>query len=237
MTVSDKAKEKLDAAGKEIKDAVDGLKKEVSLLTDKIKEKFRNAGRETSDSVDELKKEVKSLSDRVKDLIPVKRKKGQVPVRIEHTGRGLRNYPIMDPFGLSDSFLDDFFGTYPASLSNSSPWSFTGAAWPSVNMDETKDKIRITAELPGVDKEDIDISITGDRVTIKGEKRAEDEKKGRDYYRVERFYGSFNRTLQLPCEVDADKTGARFKKGVLTINLPKTSEAQKRSHRIAVSSN
>ncbi len=236
MAVSEKAKEKLDAAGKEIKDAVDGLKKEVSLLTDKIKEKFKDAGKETRESVDELKKEVKHLSDRVKNLIPGKRKKEQVPVHVRHPHKDYRHYPVMDPFGISDSFFDDFFDPLPARPGRISPWGSTLAGWPSVNMDETGDKIRITAELPGVEKENIDISLSGNSITLKGEKRDQEEKKGRNYYRLERYYGSFNRTLELPCEVDADKIDASFKKGVLTVNLPKTSEAIKQSHRITVSS-
>lgn len=70
------------------------------------------------------------------------------------------------------------------------------------------------------------MSLSNDVLTISGEKRQEEEHKGRNYYRMERSYGSFQRSISLPCEVDADKIDATFNKGVLTITLPKTADAQ-----------
>ena len=83
MTVSEKAKEKLDEASKEIKEAIDSLRKEVTELSDKVKEKLKGSGKETRESTEELTKEVKTLSERVKDLIPKRRKKSQLPIHVD----------------------------------------------------------------------------------------------------------------------------------------------------------
>jgi len=87
-------------------------------------------------------------------------------------------------------------------------------------------KVIVTAELPGLDEKDIEISISGDALILRGEKRQEEEEKGEDYYRMERRYGSFQRVIPLPCEVQVDKAEASYRKGVLTVELPKTPEAQ-----------
>ncbi len=113
-------------------------------------------------------------------------------------------------------------------------WSdvFTPAApselgWaPSVDVSETKDAILVRAEIPGMDVKDIDISIVGDTLTIKGEKKQKVEEKDENYYRIECSYGSFTRSLRLPTTVDADKVQARYEKGVLNIQLPKKEEAK-----------
>ena len=104
---------------------------------------------------------------------------------------------------------------------------------PRVDIKETDKEIHITAELPGVDEKDVDVSVSGDAVTIKGEKHEEKEEKGEDRHRIERSYGAFRRSFSLPCEVDADKASASFKKGVLTVMLPKSSVAAK-SKKIAI---
>jgi HSP20 family protein len=104
---------------------------------------------------------------------------------------------------------------------------------PRVDVSETDKEMRITAELPGIEEKDVEVSLSGDAITIKGEKREEKEEKGKEQYRLERSYGAFRRSFSLPCEVDADKATASFKKGVLTVMLPKTAEAAK-SKKIAV---
>jgi HSP20 family protein len=98
---------------------------------------------------------------------------------------------------------------------------------PKVNISESDKKITISAELPGMDDKDIDVSLSRNELTIKGEKKEEKEVKKENYYHMERSYGSFHRTLSLPCEVEDDKVDAQFKNGVLTINLPKAAEAIK----------
>ena len=92
-------------------------------------------------------------------------------------------------------------------------------------MVESEKEITVSAELPGMDSKDIDISYTGGMLTISGEKRQEKEDKGKTYYRTERSYGYFTRSVQLPCEVDLDKVDAKFKNGVLQVSLPKIIES------------
>ncbi len=109
-----------------------------------------------------------------------------------------------------------------------------GAFSPSVDVKETDREIKVSAELPGMNDKDIDVSLTKDSLTIKGEKKEEKEDKGKNYYRMERSFGSFTRTVPLPAEVDAEKAKADFVKGVLTVTLPKTPKAIKDTKKIPI---
>lgn len=112
----------------------------------------------------------------------------------------------------------------------------TGAAFePKVNVSEREKEIVVSAELPGMDDKDIDVSLRKNELTIQGEKKEEKEEK-ESYHRMERSYGSFKKTLPLPCEVEDDKVEAQFKNGVLTITLPKAAEAIKGTKKINVKS-
>lgn len=104
------------------------------------------------------------------------------------------------------------------------------------DIDETEDEkaFHVTIEFPGMDEKDVHITLSGRLLTIRGEKKQEEKEEGKDYYRRERSYGSFRRTLELPGEVDESKIEASFKKGVLKINLPRTKEAQEKIKHIAV---
>ena len=110
------------------------------------------------------------------------------------------------------------------------PW---GAA-PAVDVVESEKAYEITAELPGLDEKDIEVKLANGGLTIKGEKSEEKEEKKKDYYLHERRFGSFERSFRVPEGVDADKIEATFQKGVLTVTLPKTPEAQKAEKKIAV---
>jgi HSP20 family protein len=105
---------------------------------------------------------------------------------------------------------------------------------PSLDVSETKNNIVVKAEAPGVDPKDIDISLMGDVLTIKGEKRQEKEEKDQNYHRVERSYGVFTRSVRLPQEVQSDKIEASYKNGILKITLPKSEEAKKKEIKIKV---
>jgi HSP20 family protein len=105
---------------------------------------------------------------------------------------------------------------------------------PAVDVTEDDKAYKIAAELPGMSEKDIDISVTGDVIVLKGEKRQEREEKEENRYLSERSYGAFQRTFALPDGVDRDKIGAEFAKGVLTVTLPKTAGAQKQQKRIEV---
>ena len=113
--------------------------------------------------------------------------------------------------------------------------SFSFAA-PAIDMSEDEKVYKISAELPGIDAKDIDVSISGDMLVLKGEKRQEKEETDRDYHFSERSYGSFQRSFELPSSVDRNKIAADFSKGVLTITLPKTAEAQQPAKKIEIKS-
>lgn len=100
---------------------------------------------------------------------------------------------------------------------------------PSLDVFEEKDSVVVKAELPGMQKEDVEVSLSGENLTIKGEKKEDKEVKEDDYYRRERSYGSFLRTVALPCEVKSGEIKASFKDGVLEVRMPKTEEAKKKS--------
>jgi HSP20 family protein len=92
----------------------------------------------------------------------------------------------------------------------------------------------ITAELPGLDEKNTEVKLANGVLSIKGEKQEEKEEKQKDYYRRERSFGSFERSFQVPNDVEADKIEASFKNGVLSVTLPKTAEAQKEAKKIEV---
>jgi HSP20 family protein len=105
---------------------------------------------------------------------------------------------------------------------------------PAIDMSEDEKTYKISAELPGMDTKDVDVSVTGDMLVLKGEKRQEREEKDKNYHFSERAYGSFQHAFELPASVDRGKIAADFSKGVLTITLPKTVEAQQPTKQIAV---
>ena len=105
---------------------------------------------------------------------------------------------------------------------------------PAVDVFEEKDDIVVKAEIPGMDKENIQVNLTDHTLTIKGEKKKEEEVMEENYYRSERSYGSFFRTLELPRDVHADKVKATFKNGVLEVRMPKTEEAKAKEIKVKV---
>jgi len=110
-----------------------------------------------------------------------------------------------------------------------------GREWfPFLDVAETKNELVVKAEVPGMDPKDIDLSLSDGVLTIKGEKRHEKEEKESDYHLVERSYGAFTRSVQLPKEVKSDKISASYKDGILKITLPKSEEAKKKEIKIKV---
>lgn len=105
---------------------------------------------------------------------------------------------------------------------------------PTVNIRETEKSIIVEAELPGVKEEDIDLEIEENSLTIKGEKKSEEEVKEKDFYRREFSYGSFTRTVALPVEVESEKAEASMKEGVLRVELPKLEEAKPKVKKIEI---
>ena len=115
-----------------------------------------------------------------------------------------------------DRFWDDYYGSGRLGLT---PLQAEFA--PAVDVKETAAAVVVKAEVPGMDAKEINIAVTGDVLTIKGEKKSEREEKEENYHLVERSYGSFFRSLTLPAAVDLDKIEARYDKGVLTVTCPK----------------
>ena len=105
---------------------------------------------------------------------------------------------------------------------------------PVVDVFEEKDDIVVKAELPGMDKDNIEVNLTDHTLTIRGEKKKEEEVKEENYYRAERSYGSFLRTIDLPAEVRGDKVTASFKNGVLEVRMPKTEQANAKEVKVKV---
>ncbi len=162
----------------------------------------------------------------VKDLIP-STGKGKTPA-VENQER--YQYPffsfLRDMNKMIDNFFTDF-GMRPVS-GTARPFS------PSVDVVDTGKELAITAELPGMSEDDIDVSLGKNNLTIKGEKKAEREDKGTGYHLVERSYGSFTRSIALPVEVNVDKVKATFKNGILSITLPKAEEVLKGTKKIPI---
>ena len=118
-----------------------------------------------------------------------------------------------------DRLFEDFSRGFPAFTGN-------GGLMPSMDVTETDKEIEITAELPGLEEKDVQINVADKLLTIKGEKKAEKEQKDKNYRLVERSYGSFERTLELPEGVNADAIKANIAKGVLKVTVPKPAPAQ-----------
>jgi HSP20 family protein len=132
--------------------------------------------------------------------------------------------PVRDLVSLQDEMNRLFEGFFGRPMLTQD-WG-EGEWNPSVDVSETKDKVVITADLPGMTKDDVKISIQDHTLTLEGEKKREKEEKGENYHRLERSYGSFCRSFTLPAAVKADKIKASYKDGVLSVTLPKAEEAK-----------
>lgn len=122
------------------------------------------------------------------------------------------------------------FGEFPAASTE----HFWGDVTPRIDMSETDKELLVKVELPGMTEKDVDISISGDMLTISGEKKQEKEQNEKGWYRMERQYGSFYRTIPLPYEIESDRAEALYKNGVLSIKLPKTAARASATKSIAV---
>jgi len=165
----------------------------------------------------------------ITDLVPWRRRRGDIRVPREYDDIVGSFYREMN------SLMDRFFRGFDLEPFGAGELA-TSDFMPRVDVKEDEKEIKVTAELPGMDEKDIDVTLSGDTLTIKGEKQEETEDKSKDYYRSECRYGSFHRAIPLSAEVDESKAEADFKKGVLRIRLPKTAEAQKSRKKIEIKS-
>jgi HSP20 family protein len=161
----------------------------------------------------------------IRDLVPWGRERGVSASRDRE-----------DSFSSLHREMNRMFEDFARSF-DLAPWSDWEAEGfhPRTDVSETDDEVLVTAEMPGLEKKDFELNLAGDRLTLKGEKRHEREEKEKGaVHRIERGYGSFQRTIQLPCEVVAEKAAAEYRNGVLTVTLPKAPSAQRPVHRIEV---
>jgi HSP20 family protein len=119
-----------------------------------------------------------------------------------------------------DRLFENFFESGPRALGNLSAWE------PAVEVADTKDAIIVKAQVPGIPKDNIQINVTDDAITLKGEMKEEEKKEEKNYTRREFRYGAFSRTMPLPAMVQADKATAQLKDGVLEITIPKSEKAK-----------
>jgi HSP20 family protein len=129
--------------------------------------------------------------------------------------------------------IDRLFDSPLNALSSDSQQFLSGWA-PAVDLHEDRDHLVLRAELPGMKKENIDISLHGDVLTLSGERKEEKEYEKAETYRSERFLGKFQRTFTLPVTVDANKGQASYKDGILTVHLPKSDEAKPKQIEVKV---
>ncbi|HET8728790.1 MAG TPA: Hsp20/alpha crystallin family protein [Alphaproteobacteria bacterium] len=138
-----------------------------------------------------------------------------------------------DPFAMlhreMNRLIDDSFQAPAGSARR-----MVGAMAPEVDITETDTELEITAELPGIDEKDLEITVRDDMLTIRGEKKTEKTETRKNHHLSERFFGSFARTIALPFTPDTDKIKASFTKGVLTLSMPKPPAEQDKAHRIPI---
>jgi len=155
-------------------------------------------------------------------LIPWRSKSQPLPQRDDFLD------PILSLRREIDRMFDEIFDGFGGSAFRST------SLRPAIDMTENEKELVISADLPGLDEKDLEVSLAGDVLTIKGEKKAEHEERNGGHYYVERRFGSFSRSVRLPFEVDDQQVEATYDKGVLTIRVPKPAELQKSVRRIPI---
>ena len=157
----------------------------------------------------------------IKDLVPRIGRK-PLPVRREEAD------PFRDFQRQMNHLFEDFFGGFPLAERETGPGWAPAAFAPRVDVAETETEVKVSAELPGMDEKDITVELQDDVLILRGEKKTEQEEKGKNWFRREQSWGSFCRSVELPAGVEAGKAKAQFKKGVLTFTAPKRPEEQAR---------
>jgi HSP20 family protein len=167
----------------------------------------------------------------------------KLPVKTVAQGRWPAGWRPLEPLQREIDRLFEDFGqgawSFPFSraMAGFEPMWQAGMSWgaaPAVDVIEKEAAYEITAELPGIDEKNVELTVSGGMLSIKGEKKEEKEEKQEGYYLSERQYGSFQRSFALPENVEADKIDASFKNGILTVKLPKKAEAVQPEKKIAI---
>jgi HSP20 family protein len=175
----------------------------------------------------------------IKDLVPkFGRDRDRVPVR-----KGQWD-PFKDFQREMNRLFEDFFSDFPMARRHSpglrwgdDEWGLGSAAFsPRVDIAESDREVTVSAELPGMDADDVTVEVDEGTLTIRGEKKDEQEEKGKSWYRREQSYGSFQRVVALPAAVDAARAKAKFKKGLLTVTAAKLEQAPESGKTIEIES-
>jgi HSP20 family protein len=182
--------------------------------------------------VEELRNDLNEVKDQVKQLLPRSKDGSDLPVRQQNA-----EHPIMALQRETNRLFDDFrrgswspFSTDFALLGDLA----TGTGWPRIDIAESAQEVRVSADLAGLDRGDVDVSVADGVLTIRGETKHEDDDVGRHHFRRERFYGAFSRSVQVPANVDLDRIKAKMKKGVLEVTMPKLGDRKTRGRRIPI---
>ena len=141
-----------------------------------------------------------------------------------------RWYPKRSPISDFTRTMNSIFNTLSEEEEEPSVYSFD----PAIDIQENGDKFELTAELPGIDKEDVNISINDDVLTISGEKKSTVKKEDAQCYRSERMFGKFERSFRLPDEVDQDNIEANYENGILRLDIPKSEESKPKEREIKI---
>jgi HSP20 family protein len=141
--------------------------------------------------------------------------------------------PERDPFSALHDQIDRLFDDFTRGFGMPSLAGDRGLGWPSVDVKEDDKRVCVEAELPGMEEKDVEVWLQDNVLTIRGEKRIEQDDARRRY--SERYFGHFERRIPLGADVEADAVNAKFKNGVLRVEIPKTAQAQERSRRISIS--
>ncbi|MBN2438634.1 MAG: Hsp20/alpha crystallin family protein [Deltaproteobacteria bacterium] len=161
----------------------------------------------------------------IKNLLPAVRRRSDLPLW------ETEEHPFFSLQREMNRMFDDIFRGFD--VTSPAGRSF-GTFSPSVDVREDDKEVTVKAELPGMEEKDIDVSLTGDGLTIKGEKKDEKEEKGKGYWHRETSYGDFQRFIPLPEGLNTEKVDARFRNGVLTVTLPRLKEAKAKGKKVAI---
>ncbi len=161
-----------------------------------------------------------------RSFLPSLRRRGELVRREEE-------YPYYSLQREMNRLFDDFFHGFEMEPFSELEARFSGFS-PSIDVREDDENFTVRVEIPGIDEKDVEVQVTEDAVIIKGEKKEEQEDKGKDYCCMERTYGSFHRTIRLPSTVNREAVDASFKNGVLTVTLPKIGEPETKAKKIPI---
>lgn len=159
----------------------------------------------------------------INDLVPFRNRR-------QHAAHAKAVSPFERMHEEMDRLFDDFLPQLTATMDGSARFG----ALASVDLSETDDALELSADLPGMEENEIEIMLRDGTLVIRGERKDESEEKRKNYYRSERAYGAFSRTITLPCDVDEEGVAANFKKGVLTVHLPKSQQAKQQGRKIDI---